>query len=611
MKRSLPFLFHPQSQIRRMSGGLRLQLYLSQSIEVEQIEVFLEPNNEARLLAMTADPSPTRKAVWQAWHCHVPIAPHRDATRYCFKVVIKGTQYWCHGGGISRRIPLRQLFFKVNRSAPPAWVQEQVFYQIFVDRFHASTLNPAFRDNRAAPHHPMVKKPWGAPIAPSHAEGAASEFYGGDLRGVIEKLDYLSELGVTALYLNPIFNSPSNHKYDTTDYKLVDPQYGGNEALIQLRQDLSRRGMRLILDAVINHTSEQHPWFDRFGGQGAHGNPDSPYRNFYSFDKQGHAWCWMGCETLPKLNYAEPQVQQLIYKGAQSVIQYWLAPPFAIDGWRFDVLPMIGETTSAYRNHHYVTELRHAIKQVNPKAYMLGEHTHEATAWLQGAEEDGAMNYYGFTSPVQAFLLGHDPAKGQTTTIDAQELNHWFNESRGVIPFANQLAQFNQIDSHDTPRFITLANGNLALTRLAVTLLLTYPGAPCIYYGDEVGLEGAHDPDNRRCFNWDPSTWQQPLLRHYRDLIALRRSSPELTHGDLIPLYAKGDVYAFARWFKGRHTLVVINRGGACQVKLDLLCVGSQDLSYMDSLSQRHFHSAAQQLKLDIGERSALVLQPI
>ena len=255
-----------------------------------------------------------------------------------------------------------------------------MFYQIFPDRFCNGNPELTVKTDEylyQGGQRRVIQKPWGAPVS-NHEEGTgATEFYGGDLKGISSKLDYLQELGVTALYLNPIFSSPSNHKYDTTHYSQVDSHLGSNAEFADLVSELHRREMKIILDAVFNHTSEEHIWFDKYKahGNGAYHSSSSPYRGYYFFEGHTDQYIgWNGVSTLPKLNYSNPDVRDTIYGGDQAILRQWLKAPYHIDGWRFDVIHMLGEGRGAKNNAHYAKAFRQATKEENPEAYVLGEH---------------------------------------------------------------------------------------------------------------------------------------------------------------------------------------------------------------------------------------------
>jgi alpha-glucosidase len=251
-----------------------------------------------------------------------------------------------------------------------------------------------------------------------------------------------------------------------------------------------------------------------------------------------------------------------VYAAPGSILRRWMKPPYAIDGWRFDVIHMLGEGPGAHNNTHHVRELRRVLREENPEAYVLGEHFGEATRWLQGDQEDGAMNYYGFALPVRAWLAGRDVA-GHPAALSTPAFERWLAAARARLPYDNQLAQLNLIDSHDTSRFLTAVDGDLARMQLAVTLLFTYPGVPCIYYGDEIGLAGGDDPDCRRCFDWDRARWTTALHDHYRRLIARRNQRPEWRHGAYQTVATTEDALVFARYLDRSITIVAVNRGAA------------------------------------------------
>lgn len=519
------------------------------------------PDNEEHLVPMAPD---GRDGALHRWRARLPWDAGNPATRYAFKLVADGTQHWLAADGAHPHVPPQALHFRVHRhERPPAWVRQQFFYQVFPDRF-ARGAPPVDRHGErlwGGDVREVVQPAWGAPVDPAHGPNA---FYGGDLPGLQAALPYLNdELGVTALYLNPVFRAGSNHRYDTESYDEVDPHLGGNAALASLRQATAARGMRLVLDAVINHTGANHPWFNRWGqhpGPGAAQSPQSPWRRWYAFGEDGRPVGWKGHDSLPVLDFAEPAVREALVDGPDSVLRRWLRPPYALDGWRLDVVHMLGEGPGAHRNAHHVQGIRRAIRAENPEGYVLGEHFFEATDWLQGDQEDGAMNYHGFGHPVRAWLAGRDLA-GHPVRLSTPDFARWLVRATAVIPWDNQLAQLNLLGSHDTPRFLTLLGGDVPRMALALTLLFTWPGVPCVYYGDEIGLEGGPDPDCRRCFEPDRGQWNLTLLETVRALAALRRDRADWQDGGLLMLQAGDDHLAFARVAEGAWSVVVANRG--------------------------------------------------
>jgi len=588
-------VFHPHTLTKQGKGFVSITLFTKVGIDFEQVFLRCEPDNEELLVSMKQNQSKSAQdklsSGFVKWQAKIPLCLHQDCTLYLFKFVFNDRQCWLSNEGIGHWLPTQERHFRHNsQHQPPTWVAKQVFYQIFPDRFangqpklSVKTDEYLYQNGR----HKIVQKKWQQKVAASHSRKAAFEFYGGDLQGIINRLDYLDDLGISALYLNPIFTSPSNHKYDCCDYLNVDPYLGGNDKLVALSQGLHQKGMRIILDGVLNHTSSEHPWMDFYGvgdGSGAYHNELSEYREFYNFDEKGHFWCWKGIATLPKLDLADPKLQAYFYKSDDSVLRHWLKPPYNIDGWRLDVAHMLGDGNSAKNNHLRLQEFKQAIQAENSQAYLLGEHFNEATSWLQGDQEDGAMNYYGFLKPIRAFLAGSDIC-GHPVKTNAIQLSLWFNSTRDAIPFANQLAQFNSLDSHDTHRLITVLKEDRVKLRLAIVLLFTYVGTPCIYYGDEVGLLGAGDPDCRRCFPWNEQEWDKTIFEFYRRLIEVRRQYDCLSQGDYHALYASEDCFAFARWLPKSHIIVVINRGEACTIHLELSLLGRAVTSYQNLMS--------------------------
>ena len=561
-------LLHPPIDpwLQRTADGCRVAL-LSDRDDFAAVYLRAQPDNEELLIEMRLV---GRSGALVRYEAVLPWDRSNVATTYAFKVIHDRTQTWLAAGGMTAHPPGETQLFRVHpEPVAPDWVRDQVFYEIFPDRFFRG--NPP-RDRSgetvygAAPFK-AVKLDWGAPLDPKHA---SHSFYGGDLDGITKKLDYLhGELGVTALYLTPVFTSGSNHKYDTEDFDQVDPHFGGNAALARLCDAVHEHGMKIVLDAVVNHTGSNHPWFNQWNRHptvGAFQSPDSPWRGWYAFEADGAPRYWKGHKSLPVLDFSHPGVRSVVYESNDAILRRWLRAPYSIDGWRLDVIHMLGEGGRPRNNAFYVREFRHAVKEENPDAYLLGEHFSEATRWLQGDQEDGAMNYYGFTRPVQAWIAGVDVAF-HPTRLDTAQFESWLMRARSAIAYETQLAQLNLLDSHDTPRLLTLA-GDIALVKLAVTLLFAYPGVPCVYYGDEIGLEGSSDPDCRRCFNWDRSEWKLDLFEHYRALIALRNQRRDWREGAYQTLALAEDWLAFARYTERAATIFIVNRGAAVDVEI-------------------------------------------
>ncbi|MFC0226767.1 maltodextrin glucosidase [Serratia aquatilis] len=545
---------------------LEITLWLQGDDLPEQVLLRAEPDNEEWLLIMKGQAA---DGLWR-YRANLSLQQGEAVRRYCFKLLWADRQLWFGPLGMSLVPPGQLAQFALDEpDNSPSWVADQVFYQIFPDRFACS--GGAHGIKSGSYHHhaagcDVVRRDWQHPL---EDKDAASTFYGGDLDGISEKLPYLQQLGVTALYLNPIFTSPSVHKYDTEDYYHVDPHFGGDEALQRLRVSTHKVGMKLVLDGVFNHTGDSHPWFDRYQqtDNGACHNPDSPYRSWFNFYPDGTPLTWKGHTNLPKLNFAEPQVVDAIYRAENSVVRHWLRPPYSIDGWRLDVVHMLGENGGAEGNLHHLAGIYQAIKQENPHSYVLGEHFGDARRWLHAGVEDAAMNYMGFALPVRAFLAGVDVAY-HPIRLDAATCAQWMDCYRAGLPHNLQIIQFNQLDSHDTARFQTLLKNNPQRMQMAAVWLMAWIGVPCLYYGNEIGLDGDNDPFCRKTFPWDEEQWDRSLLALFTRLSALRKQSKALRRGACQVLYAQGESLVFVRTYQQEQVLVALQRSGKGEITL-------------------------------------------
>jgi len=555
--------------VKQNKDKLQVVLWLTGDALPLRVTLRAEHDNEEISIRMRPLRSAPKPGV-TAWRAEIDLTNGQPRRRYSFKLLWDDRQIWFTPQGLSRFPPARLEQFAVDApDSGPQWVADQVFYQIFIDRFARSLPRESSQDNLYYHHaagQNIELRNWDDPVT-AHAGG--STFYGGDLDGISEKLPYLKKLGVTALYLNPVFTAPSVHKYDTEDYRHVDPQFGGDGALLRLRENTRREGFRLLLDGVFNHSGDSHAWFDRHnrGTTGACHNPASPWRSWYSFSADGRALDWLGYPSLPKLDYQDPSLVEEIYGGEDSIVRHWLKAPWSMDGWRLDVVHMLGEAGGARNNLLHVTGISQAAKETNPDAYIVGEHFGDARQWLQADAEDAAMNYRGFTVPVWGFLantdISYDPQH-----IDAQTCAAWMNNYRAGLSHQQQLRMFNQLDSHDTARFISLLGKQVDRMPLGVVWLFTWPGVPCIYYGDEVGLDGNNDPFCRKTFPWDKKNQDATLFALYQQMATLRKKSRALRYGGCQVVSAEGDVVVFVRVYQHERVLVAINRGEACEVVL-------------------------------------------
>jgi len=434
----------------------------------------------------------------------------------------------------------------------PTWVKDAIFYQIFPDRFAQSS---------------RVKKPsnlqaWGAPPT-GHA------YQGGDLLGVVEHLDYLVQLGINAIYFNPIFQSGSNHRYHTHDYYQVDPMLGGNAALRELLDAAHSRGIRVILDGVFNHASRGFFQFHDLLENGA----ESAYLDWFTVyewplrpygSKTPNYAAWWNNAALPKLNTNTPAVREFIF----DVARHWVE--FGIDGWRLDVPSEIDDDA-------FWQEFRRVVKAANPEAYIVGEIWGDAQRWLMGDQYDAVINYGISRAALGLFGrenidLDYRPGGFKLVPLGARAFAHEVQRLMDLYPWEVVQAQFNLLDSHDTARFINQAKGDWNALRQSILFLMTIPGAPCLYYGTEIGMTGGPDPDCRRAFPWhDPASWRLDVLDFTRRAIKLRHDHPALRRGHYVAMYAHEDILAFARKSDEEKALVLFNAGqDARAVTLDV-----------------------------------------
>lgn len=452
---------------------------------------------------------------------------------YGFKLENSKQQVWLTEIGMSDKAPTVHLglfeypFLNLaDIFKPPAWVKDAVFYQLFPERF--ANGDPA--------NDPADVKPWGG--KPEY-----DNFFGGDLQGVLDHVDYLSELGITAIYFNPIFDAPANHKYDTRDYLKIDPHFGSTETLKALVKACHERGIRIVLDAVFNHCGKTFPPFVDALEKG----PDSQYAEWFHVRK----WPLQvedgipSYETfafepiMPKLNTEHPEVKEYLL----NVARYWI-DEVGIDGWRLDVANEV--------DRQFWREFRQVVKRSNPDAYILGEVWHDSMRWLQGDQFDAVMNYPLTNAILDFFVFKHTCAKTFADTVGGL-LARYPRQTNEVL--------FNHLDSHDTVRLLTLCKEDKRIMKLALLFQFTFTGAPCIYYGDEIGLTGDFDPDNRKCMEWDPAKQDLEQFDFYQKLIVLRKSHAALRTGSFHFKYAQKDdtLLSYERCEENDHFVILIN----------------------------------------------------
>lgn len=553
------------------------------------------------------------------YYTHITEPLSEETLHYYFEIKTGNQRCFYNALGVSRNLQEYSSFGIVPGFSTPDWAKGAIMYQIFTDRFCNGDTTNDVEDREYIYLGEGVKRVTDWEKYPDNMDVHC--FYGGDIQGIWDKLDYLQDLGVDVLYLNPIFVSPSNHKYDIQDYDYIDPHYGvivedGGECLPEWDNDnahagkyiqrvvnhknleasnaffakfveeVHRRGMKIILDGVFNHCGSFNKWLDRerlYEGfeeyeKGAYISEDSPYRSFFRFNNE-HEWPynefydgWWGHNTLPKLNYEKsPKLKEYIFRVAKK----WLEPPYCVDGWRLDVAADLGFTEEY--NHGFWREFRKAIKETNPDALILAEHYGNANRWLQGDQWDTLMNYDAFMEPLTWFLTGmekhsdeyREDLYGNAEKFRDAMLYHMANFYAPSLQTA-----MNELSNHDHSRFLTRTNRrvgrintlgsdaasegvNKGVFQEAVVIQMTWVGAPTIYYGDEAGLCGFTDPDNRRTYPWgkeDPE-----LIAFHKDVIAIRKANPVLTHGSTKFLVLEHQLLSYGRFSEKEQIIVVVN----------------------------------------------------
>lgn len=606
---------------------------------------------------------------------------NEEPFRYCFEIRDDDTTCYYNRCGVAKEIVEFYDFVIVPGFSTPDWAKGAVMYQIFTDRFYNGDKTNDVETNEYYYIGGYSQKVTDWDKYPANM--GVREFYGGDLQGVIDKLDYLQELGVEVLYFNPLFVSPSNHKYDIQDYDYIDPHYGvivedggevltdgatenkkatkyqkrvtdiknleaSNQLFIKLVEELHRRGMKIILDGVFNHCGSFNKWMDReriYEGQedyepGAYTSSDSPFRSYFRFFKEEpENWPynynydgWWGHDTLPKLNYEDSVKLEnyILYIGRK-----WVSPPYNVDGWRLDVAADLGRSNDY--NHRFWKKFRRAVKNANPNALILAEHYGDPSEWLRGDEWDTVMNYDAFMEPVTWFLTGmekhsdesREELLGNADNFVASISHHMSN----MLTPSLQVAM-NELSNHDHSRFLTRTNHmvgrvehlgpkaannyvNLGVMREAVVMQMTWVGAPTVYYGDEAGVCGFTDPDNRRTYPWGHE--DKELIAFHREMIRIHKEHPALRTGSLNMLYWDENILAYGRFLEEDKVIVIINNRSELaqvtvpvwQAEIPMKCRMKKLMySYLDGYSTNYDEFLVEdgEVVVNMGAHSALVL---
>ena len=556
----------------------------------------------------------------------------RDYLKYYFKIIDGKNTLFFTRFGITDYLKEDALFEYNKNFNLPDWAKGALMYQIFIDRFNrGDETNDVVDDEYIYIGLPVKhKEDWNE--YPSNFD--VGYFYGGDLAGVLQKLDYLRDFGVEVIYFNPLFVSPSNHKYDTQDYDYIDPHIGvivedadgvlgeydtdnknavkyvkrvtskknleaSNELFIKLVEEAHKRNIKVIIDGVFNHCGSFNKWMDKEGIYkraddkypiGAYWSKESEFRPYFNFIGDEYDG-WWGHDTLPKLYYEN---SKKLVDEVLNIAKKWVSPPFNVDGWRLDVAADLGYSHEF--NHIFWSMFREAVKSANNDAVILAEHYGDPSFWLDGKCWDGVMNYDGFMEPVSWFLTGlekHSDREDMNLKGNADAFFLMLKNALGKMPYDSILVSMIQLSNHDHSRFLTRTNGivgrinshksedaksgvKLEVMRQAIMMQITLPGAPTVYYGDEVGVCGFTDPDSRRTYPWGNENLE--LLEYHRYMNKWHRIRKELKTGSLIRLISTGGVVCYARVLKDNISVVIINAGEyTAKTDIPLYLTGMRD----------------------------------
>lgn len=521
--------------------------------------------------------------------------------------------------GVAKNVEDYYKFVIVPGNHVPRWAKGAVMYQIYVDRFcNGDPSNDVLTDeyNYIGEHVKRVED-WGKYPAVMDVR----EFYGGDLQGVLDKMDYLQDLGIDVIYFNPLFVSPSNHKYDIQDYDYIDPHFGrivndrgdllepgqnenreasryinriankenleaSNALFATVVEEAHRRGMKVILDGVFNHCGSFNKWLDReriyenFEGyeKGAYISADSPYRDYFHFYDENR-WPynptydgWWGHDTLPKLNY---EGSQKLYNYILHIGKKWVSPPYNVDGWRLDVAADLGHSPEF--NHKFWKDFHKAVREANPEAIVLAEHYGSPKEWIENGEWDTVMNYDAFMEPITWFLTGMQKhSDDYREDLYGNADSFWGAMHYHGAAFCGESSHIamNELSNHDHSRFLTRTNKRVgrvntmgpeaanegvdkAVMREAVVMQMTWAGAPTIYYGDEAGLCGFTDPDNRRTYPWGHE--DHDLIEFHKVMIRIHKESTAFKYGSLKYLIGDYNLIGYVRFFEDDHYITLVN----------------------------------------------------
>ncbi len=551
---------HVSDAAPRLGDIVRLRLRVPRELHPDQVVLRSVADGEPRNVLATLADSSGPDDWWTA-----DLLVRNPLTHYRWLLAGGDVGYvWLNAAGHFDHDVPDALDFAVSAfPASPEWAQRAVVYQIFPDRFASSGREyplPAWALPRTWDQHPEGR-----------GRNTSHEYFGGDLWGVIERLDYIVSLGVGAIYLTPFFPAGSVHRYDATTFDRVDELLGGDEALIALVAAAHARGLKVFGDLTLNHSGNHHEWF--LSAQAG----DTATRDFYTFDDSlpyGYE-CWFGIPSLPKFNYRSAELRRRLFEGPTSIMQKWLRAPYGLDGWRIDVAHMTGRQAAIDLNQEVARMARAAVMAVGPEKVLVAEAFHDAGRDLPGDGWQGTMNYAAFVRPVWAWLRADDfPGENwlgipvEIPQFNGPQLVGTMRSIGACIPWRSLVASWTILSSHDTARIRTVS-GSRPRHIAAATVAMTMPGVPMVFAGDELGAVGSWGEDSRTTHPWaDEASWDHEFLGIYRDLIALRTGSVALAAGGMRWVQVTDDVIAYLRETAGDRLLIVVARNPLGEVSI-------------------------------------------
>jgi len=537
----------------RINEGVNFRFRISNDVILDRAMIRVYHDGEPRLFEMNQVHSDASET-W--WSVNVPVL--NPIMPYRFLLIKDGNYSWLNGAGVFPYEVTSTNDFKIlARPHFPQWINRSVFYQIFPDRFATSGKK------RKAPDH-FVRRDWDE-IPKGKDATTGVELFGGDLPGVKAHLDHIVELGANGIYFTPFFPANSTHRYDASSFDVVDPLLGGDKAMFSLKRSTDKLGISVMGDLTTNHCGQMHPWIIK-----AKKDKRSRERAFFYWDKAiPHGYVgWWGLASLPKFNFSSDLLKRRLYSGKNSIVKKWLRAPYSMAGWRIDVGNMTGRYFEDDFHSEVVAGIRKAMDETNPDAWLVAENADHFPADLDGLGWHGTMNYNGFMRPVWGWL-NKDPQIeygffGQPTAIPKEsgpQMVAAMVNFNAAIPWRNLVASMVLLDSHDTARFRNVVGKDRIRHLAGMALLLTYPGVPSIFAGDEIGLEGAWGEDARRTIPWDhQESWDNQFFKEVKKLVRIRRDSEALANGGLRFVHVGDDVIAFLRESIAESLLIVISR---------------------------------------------------